>query len=69
MGLSPPLKATISPVSPLILEATIIAASLQHLKVEATTSSLLSLAITSISLPLLLALPLGKFWCKIHLTL
>lgn len=50
MGLSPPLRATISP---LILEATIIAVSLHHLKAEATTSSLLFLAITS---PLPLAL-------------
>lgn len=58
MGLSPPLRAIISPVSRTALEATITAASLQQLKVEDTTSSLLTQDITSINL--LLHLPLGE---------
>lgn len=56
MGLRPPLRAIISPVSRTALEATITAASLHQLRVEATTSSLLTRAITSINL--LLHLPL-----------
>uniref|UniRef100_A0A8C1K6K7 RNA-binding protein FUS n=1 Tax=Cyprinus carpio TaxID=7962 RepID=A0A8C1K6K7_CYPCA len=55
-GLRPPLRAIISPVSLTALEATVTAASLLQLKAEATTSSPLIQAITSISL--LLRLPL-----------
>lgn len=58
MGLSPPLRVILSPVSLTALEATVTAASLHQLKVEATTSSPLIPAITSISL--LLHLPLGE---------
>lgn len=56
MGLRPPLKAIVSPVSRIALVATVTPASLHQLKVEATASSPLILAITSISL--LLHLPL-----------
>lgn len=58
MGLRPPLKAIVSPVSRIALVATVTPASLHQLKVEATASSPLILAITSISL--LLHLPLGE---------
>lgn len=63
MGLSL-LRAIVSPVSPIVREATVIAASLHQLRAEATASSPLSLAITSISLPLPLAL--GEFWGQIQ---
>lgn len=56
MGLSLLLRAIVSPISRIILEATVTAASLHRLRAEATTSSPLSLAITSIRLPLPLAL-------------
>jgi len=52
MGLSPPLRPILSPVSRTALEATITAASLQQLKVEDTTNSLLTQDITSINLQL-----------------
>lgn len=67
MGLSPLPRAIVSPVSPIVLEATAIAASLHRLKAEATTSRLLSLDITSISLPPPLAL--GTFWGQIQILL
>ncbi|KTG45075.1 hypothetical protein cypCar_00002610 [Cyprinus carpio] len=57
MGLRRPLRAIVSPVSLTALEATVTAASLLQLKAEATTSSPLIQAITSISL--LLRLPLA----------
>jgi len=52
MGLSPPLRPILNPVSRTALEATITAASLQQLKVEDTTNSLLTQDITSINLQL-----------------